>query len=154
MTITNIHQPSYTQYHEKGWAGMVAIPAIQPLLIRGFSGSNSIKPGYGLYYDPDESTNGKWKKPSSQAQSLLVHGVVGYEQSNRESATNQSGEIEFSQNDPVKIFTEGVVWVVAGGAINYGDLVRFSHATSGDTLNRWIKYEIADAATASAGCRC
>ena len=126
----------------KGHPGMIAIRSIQTQIKTGFatvpSGTRKIKPGDGVFYDTTATNNAPWRLPTTTSESLNVHGVV---------SRGESGEIEIGDSAPIKVITEGIVWVVAGGKINYGDLLRFSHATSGPTSNTWISYSIPDAAT-------
>ena len=178
MAITTVHQPSYNQYHDKGYAGQIAVRSIQPLIVRGFTAdiqddvndtssavdnewhednpraSNpKIHPGDGVWFDRSVSGNQAWKLPETSAEENDVVGVVSYEQSNRPSQTNTTtGAIEIGSNNPIKVVIEGIVWVVAGESIKFGDLLKYSNISEVTPAkqNRWVRHQVPDAATASA----
>lgn len=144
----NIFQPQYEQYHDKGYAGQgPALPGMPYKLDRGFSSSNGLKPGHGVVFDRAASDNKHWEFATASTRQDII-GIVGYEQSNRN--VNSDGEQQFDDGKAMKVWTEGPVWVMAGEAIKPFDLITFDERTTGDTPLKWIRYQIADAADASA----
>ena len=124
-------QLEYNAYLQAGYAGDIARPSEPHAFDYGpaqvpTSGRNP-RPGDMVYWD---STNNGFAFPTTAA---LVHaavGVVSFDPGTVAKAgtpgTNQnSGDfIEYEDGAPMKVCVFGTVWVIAGGALEYGDLVQ------------------------------
>ena len=82
------------------------------------SGRNP-QPGDAIYYD---RTNNRFALPIDDATNRLVCGILGYR---FDTIQEDDQTIQFDNDDFVQIFTMGTVWVRAGDAVEWGDLLRW-----------------------------
>ena len=109
--VGQIAEPNSPNRVEKG---VLHLAAADP---RGVAAQDGARPGDSVYYD---QTNDGWRVARSAATQLLVGGILGYRQDDIASA---DGIVAFQDGDEIEVITMGVVWVVAGGASERGDIM-------------------------------
>ena len=115
MTI----QSSYSINPGKGFAGLIARPNDPTSVDLGIIGTAG-QPGQPVIYD---TGTGRFNVVSSAAQSRAAIGILTYRRSElQDSATSL---VTFAAGDEVEIVTFGTVWLTAGGAVRYGQKVRY-----------------------------
>ena len=80
------------------------------------------RPGDAVYYDV---TQNALRSPQSAAESLLVCGILSYRQ---DQVANADSIVEFLDGAEVQIGDFGTFWVVAGGAVEYGQIISWDRA--------------------------
>lgn len=148
----NVIQSQYTRYQAEGWPGMNARPRVpcKTMLLKTYTANNGRKPrpGDAVMYD---STQNAVKVPTSDAEVRQVVGIVSYDVGTVQqsldstpSGANSNQYVEYASGSHALIYTFGVIYGIAAGAAEYGDLMRFNR-----TSNRWETYtETAVPATA------
>ena len=125
-------QVDYGRYPEKGYLGDVARPAEPFAFDLGLAhvptSGRKPRPGDAVYYD---TTANGFAVPTTAAQRTAVIGIVSYDpgvvSSTLASAptdANSDQFVEFYDDDPIKICVFGTVWVRAGSAMEYGQVVQ------------------------------
>lgn len=120
-------QQNFNVYPAKGFPGMVAQPAGMCMtdsaqLHVPTAATRNPRPGDALYYDRTEN---QFAIPTTAAQSLLVCGILGYRQDHVASTTHV---VEYEDNDAIQVIRVGSVWVTAGSAVEYDDLIAWDTA--------------------------
>ena len=116
-------QQSYSINPPVGFPGQIAEPNSPTRVERGTlqvpasATRANPRPGDHLYYN---NTQNAWQVPTSAATQLQVGGILGY-RADDVAASNDF--VQYSDGDEVEVITMGVVWVVAGGASERGDIV-------------------------------
>ena len=89
-----------------------------------------MKPGWGLIYDQAEE---KWKEPTTDAEELGVQGVCSYDMRAIPTTlaavptnANSPQSVQFSDDALVRVCIEGVLFLRAGAAMEFGDALKFS----------------------------
>ena len=138
-------QSSYGRHQQPGWPGSKAKPGAPMEFVTGPVGvptnGTKPKPGYGVYYN---KTNKDFRVPTTRDQALLVEGIVIYDagtvqgsKSTPSTDVNSDTLVEYEHGRVVKIGIFGTFFAVAGGALEFGDLVVFDHGVDKD----WIKLD-------------
>ena len=107
---------------DRGFAGLIAEPNSPFRMEAGTlhvpsAATRMPRPGDALYYD---TTQDEWAIPTTAAHSLIASGILSYRQ---DAVARADSFVEFADEADIEVITMGVVWVVAGSAINYGALV-------------------------------
>ena len=121
-------------YQSEGYAGTLARPVPQACYEEGklhvASGGDAVKPGWGLVYDQSEE---KFKVPTTDAEELAVQGVCSYDMRAIPSTlaatptnANSPQSVQFTDDALVRVCIEGVLFVRAGGNMEFGDALKFS----------------------------
>lgn len=129
-------------YQSEGYVGTIARPVPQACFEEGRahvpSGGTSIKPGFGLVYDQSEN---KFKEPTTTAEELAVVGVCSYDLraipttlATTPTNSNSNQSVEFADDKLLRVCIEGVMYLKAGQAIEFGDLLRFDRSA-----DDWVK---------------
>ena len=121
--MAQVVQQNFNVYPARGFPGMLAQPAAMCVTDSGQlhvptpGTSRNPRPGDALYYDRTEN---QFAIPTTAAQSLQVCGILGYRQDHVASTTHV---VEYEDNDAIQVIRVGAVWVTAGSAVEYDDLV-------------------------------
>ena len=116
-------QNSYSINPPVGFPGTIAEPnsptriEIGTLYVPSGATRANPRPGDAVYYN---TANDGWNVPSNAADQLQVGGILTYP---ADSVANSASILEFSDGDQVEVITMGVVWVIAGGACDRGDIM-------------------------------
>ncbi len=135
MTSDRTIQTQYNRYQQVGFPGQLARPNAPHDFDRG-QAEVALSPGQGVFYN---STENKWQLPTSTAERLLVTAVVGYDTGTvqntitQPAGANSDQQIVFAADSVVKLQTEGSVYIVLGGTLEYGQTVVYNQTTG-----RWI----------------
>ena len=107
-------QRSYSINPDRGFPGTIAEPnsmkRIEAGVMRVPAAGDTPRPGYAVYYD---ATNNAWALPTNAATSLRASGILSYP---ADTVANAASIVEFKDGDEIEVITNGVVWLVAGGA--------------------------------------
>ena len=114
-------QTSYAVNPDRGFAGKLARPTEPHSLDSGqvhvpAAATRKPTPGDAIVYD---ATENQFKLPTSAAESLTVCGILTYRADTVQGATG----LVFNDNDEIEVGVFGTFWVVAGSALEYGDLI-------------------------------
>ena len=117
-------QLSYAINPDAGFQGLLAEPSSphrtdSGVIQVGGSITRAPRPGDAVYYNTTENA---FEVPTSGAQSLLVNGILTYR---KDQVANADSIVEFADGDEVEIITVGVIWLTAGGAVEYGNQVEY-----------------------------
>ena len=115
-------QSSYSIYPERGFPGSLARPSEPHALDGGgayvpAAATRKPRPGDAVYYD---TTNNGFAIPTTAAQLLLVSGILSYR---ADTVQTTASIVEFSNGDEVEVAIFGTFWVVAGSAMEYGQII-------------------------------
>ena len=116
-------QNNYSINPPVGFPGQIAEPNSPKRIERGVLHIESSatrtnpRPGDALFYN--NAQNG-WQVPITAADMLAVGAILSYP---ADTVANVASIVQFSDNDEIEIITMGVVWVIAGGASERGDLL-------------------------------
>ena len=139
-------QSVYNTYPDLGYPGDIARPSEPHAFDTGLaqvpSNGRKPRPGDAVYYD--RSANG-FAVPTSDPQRAAVVGIVSFDPgvvqstaASTPSGSNTDKFIEYDDGDELKVVVFGVVWVEAGSAMEYGQLVQQDTYSSPDYL--WDPY--------------
>ena len=140
------YQSNYQRYQGRFWPGMQTRPG-EPWVVDAApchvpNGGTLIEPGMGVCYD--QSLNA-WKLPTSDVEERQVIGVVVSPRSivpTSGIAVGDSGNsdvaVRYADESIVTVCRLGTVAVIAGGAAEYGSLMRFQRDD-----RKWDAYTIA-----------
>ena len=127
-------QNQYDVNPQIGYVGAIARDkepyAIDLLPVQVPSGGRNPRPGDAVYWD---STNNGAAVPTTAALSEQVFGIVTYYEgvvagslSSTPSGANSPQFIEYADGQNMPVVVMGTVWTLAGGAIEYSNLVRWN----------------------------
>ena len=127
--MTNSIQQTYSIYPEIGYVGTLAQPtsphATASGLIHVPSSGDAPRPGDALYYNRSENQFALPLSGSSAAAVAsrnAVCGILGYRM---DTVATEDDIVEYSDNDEIQFFVMGAVWIRAGTAMEYGDLLEW-----------------------------
>ena len=125
-------QDVYALYQGRGYPGQLARPNAPYAFQQGTAGvvtGTSLRSGYGVKYD---QTNNDFRLPTSDADALEVIGIASYDMGAIQSSLtatpdgeNSDQVIEIRDNRPIRVGLEGWFWAIAGGALEFGDILRY-----------------------------
>ena len=136
-------QSFYRRHLQRQWPGTLARPnephAFDPGSLHVPANGNMPFPGEAVMYDAGEDS---FRLPGSDAEELLVVGVLGYNPGDIPTVlqappamANSDTQIQYSDNAVIKVCVFGTFNVLAGSAMEYGDSVIYDHQT-----RRFIRY--------------
>ena len=125
-------QRVFRRHQQPGWVGGLARPdapyAYDIGQIHVPTSGRKGRPGDGVIWD---ATENQYKVPTTAAEELLVIGIVAYDAGTVQSTLgtvptteNSDQFIEYEDNAIIKVGVMGTFWIIAGGACEYGDLMR------------------------------
>ena len=86
------------------------------------------RPGDGVYWN---ATANRFQVPTTDAQELLVLGIVAYDVGTVQSTLgttptteNSDQFIQYDDDDVIKVAVLGTFYLIAGGAVEYGNILR------------------------------
>ena len=142
------HQSNYDVKQARGRYGLIARsngpyavdfgPAYVP------NNGTDLQPGYGVYWN---STNNGFAHPTTDAQLKQIVGVCSYNvgtvqstlSSGIPSGSNTDKVLKYANGVPVRILVSGAIWLKAGTAAAYGDILRYNRADKD-----WDKVDVGD----------
>ena len=116
-------QRTYEINPERGFPGQIAEPnsphriEAGVLYVPGGATRANPRPGDAVYYN---TANDGWNVPSNAADQLQVGGILTYR---ADAVQSVSSILQFSDGDQIFVVTMGVVWVIAGGTCDRGDIM-------------------------------
>ena len=116
-------QQSYNINPEVGFPGEIAEPnsphriEAGRLTVPSGATRTNPRPGDAVYYSTAQDA---WQVPSNASDQLQVGGILTYRADAVASATNFT---QFDDGDQIFVVTMGVVWVIAGGSCDRGDIM-------------------------------
>jgi hypothetical protein len=116
-------QRTYDINPERGFPGQLAEPNSAHRIVEGTltvpTGATRAnpRPGDAVYYLASANA---WQVPVNAGDQLAVGGILTYR---ADAVQNVSSILQFSDGDQIFIVTMGVVWLIAGGASNNGDIM-------------------------------
>ena len=114
-------QRSYSINPPVGFPGTIAEPNSPTRVERGRinipSGAarQDPRPGDSVFYNAGDNA---WQVPDNAGNSRAVGGILTYP---ADTVANASSIVVFADGDEVEVVTMGVVWVIAGGALERDD---------------------------------
>ena len=136
MANTTAIQQQYRRHQQAGQPGWLARPNAPHAYDMGEAGE-ALNPGDGVRY---VAATNDWRKPTSTAERLEVQGIVSYDIAapsgaiTQATGQNASAQVEIADGSPIKVGVIGSFWAIAGGAIEYGDIVLFDQSNS-----NWVR---------------
>ncbi len=130
--MTNIQQ-RYRAHQQEGWPGALARPNEPHIYHTGTlhvpSAGRKPRPGDAIVYDAAEDA---FKLPTTDAEDAKVCGILSYDQGVVQksldavpSGVNSEAYVEYADEDIVKVGVMGTFFVIAGVALEYGQLVEW-----------------------------
>ena len=127
-------QQAYNTYPQRGYPGDLARPhepnAIDLLPVQVPSSGRNPRPGDPVYWD---ATNDGAAVPTDANLNETVMGIVAMysdQVASRLSAVpagaNSDAYIEYEDGDVMPVIVMGTVWLLAGAALEYGNLIRWN----------------------------
>jgi hypothetical protein len=116
-------QRSYSINPPVGFPGTIAEPnsptrvEVGTLTVPTGATRANPRPGDALYYLQSADA---WQVPVNAADQLMISGILTYP---ADTVANAASIVQFSDGDPIEVITMGVVWVIAGGASERGDIL-------------------------------
>ena len=116
-------QDSYSINPDRGFPGTIAEPNSPTRVERGVlhvdtgAARANPRPGDSLFYNNGQDA---WQVPITGADQLSVTGILTYP---ADTVANAASFVQFSQGDEIEVITMGVVWVIAGGGSERGDIL-------------------------------
>lgn len=128
-------QRTYDINPDLGFPGALARPS-EPhstgsgIIAVGGTGHSSVtpRPGDAIYYD---RASGAFRLPNTDANFQDTCAILGYR---ADQVADADSRVSFVDGDEIQFFTLGTVWVLAGQAMQYGDLL---HWDGSGTLSTW-----------------
>lgn len=130
--MTNPIQSQYNIYQQEGWPGLLSRPN-EPhafhhgvLRVPSTGSPRKPRPGDPLFWD---ATNNRFALPTTAAEVEQVVGILSYDlgtvQQSQTLPSNANSDmfIEFENNSRIKVLVMGTIYVVAGSALEYDDLL-------------------------------
>lgn len=118
-------QQTYNVNPGRGFPGLLAEPSAPHRTDSGVlhvpTNGTVPKPGMALYYDAAQNA---FRLPTDAATTRAVVGILSYR---KDDVANASQQVVFKDKDEIELITVGVVWVTAGGAVEYGQQVVWQH---------------------------
>ena len=91
----------------------------------------SPRPGDSVFYNSGDNA---WQVADNSTNQLVVSGILSYRQ---DDVANDASEIVIADGAEIEVITMGVVWVVAGAALERGDQLVMA-VGSGNDANQYI----------------
>ena len=116
-------QRSYSINPDRGFPGQIAEPnspmRIEAGVMHIESGAvrTNPRPGDSVFYNNGQDG---WQVPITAGDQLAVTGIIGYP---ADTVANSDSIVQFSDGDEIEVITMGVVWVIAGGGSERGDIL-------------------------------
>ena len=128
MTIQRV----FRRHQQPGWVGGLARPnephAYDTGRLNVPASGRKARPGDGVYWN---ATANRFQVPTTDAQELLVLGIVAYDPGTVQSTLgtaptteNSDQFIEYVDDDVIKVAVLGTFYLIAGGAVEYGNILR------------------------------
>lgn len=153
-TNTNFIQRTYRYDQQEGWPGMLARPyapyAYDTGQIQVAMGAINIRPGEPVVYD---ATANRYRLPTSTEGTEMV-GIVSYDSGTVATTgtfpatANSNALVEYTNDSRVKVGIMGTFYVIAGEALEYGQLVQWDASSTNTTYRQWIGRNGPDLVTA------
>ena len=132
-------QAGYRTHQQPGWVGDLAKPTAPWEFIMGeihATGTDTVAAGTAVAYDDTE--NAFVAVADSDAGGLTTIGIVSFDSGSVAStksapgtAENSDAFVAYGDGDYAKIGIMGTFWAVAGGALEFGDAVRYDSSEVG-----------------------
>lgn len=131
--MTNVVQQRFRAHQQEGWPGQLARPNEPHFYHTGTlhvpANGRNPRPGDALVYDASEDS---FKLPSSAAEDAQVCGILAYDQgtvqkslASAPAGVNSEAYVEYADEAVVKVGVMGTFFVMAGAAMEYGQLVEW-----------------------------
>ena len=125
-------QSQFDRYYQQGYPGDLARPSEPHAFDLGVAhvpaNGRKPRPGDAVYYNAAENA---FAVPVDAATQRQAVGVVSYDPGLIQGTlaappadSNSDRFVEFEDGDPLKILVLGTAWVIAGSAMEYGQLVQ------------------------------
>ena len=125
-------QRVFRRHQQPGWVGGLARPdapyAYDTGQLHVPTSGRKARPGDGVIWD---TTQNQYKVPTTDAEEFLVVGIVAYDAGTVQSTLttaptteNSDQYIEYDDDAIIKVAVLGTFYVIAGGAVEYGDILR------------------------------
>ena len=127
-------QTQYSINPEVGFVGDIARPnepfALDSgILSHGTTAALSV-PGAGVFWDTSTNT---FQVPETAANRLIICGILHYRKDDVQDADD---EVVFADGDFVQVCIMGTIWVTAGAAVEYSQILEFQADGRWDGLSR------------------
>ena len=116
-------QRTYQINPEVGFPGQIAEPNSPHRIEVGYlhvdtgAARANPRPGDSVFYNDGQDA---WQVPITGPDQLAVGGILTYR---ADAVQNVNSVLEFSDNDQIFVVTMGVVWVIAGGGSERGNIL-------------------------------
>ena len=127
-------QITYQINPEVGFPGMLAEPNSPHRVERGVlnivasQARLTPRPGDAVFYNTGDNA---WQVPDNAANRLAAEGILSYRQ---DDVGDADSEIILTDGAEIEVITMGVVWVVAGAALERGNQVSMQVGTGNDAF--------------------
>lgn len=133
--MTNIQQ-RFRAHQQEGWPGQLARPNEPHFFHTGTlyvpANGRNPRPGDAVLYDASQDS---FKLPTTAAESAQICGIISYDQgtvqkslASAPTGVNSEGYVEYKDDDIIKVGVMGTFYVIAGSAMEYGQLVQWDRA--------------------------
>ena len=134
MTTGTPIQTQYNVYQQAGWPGALSRPNEPHAFHHGVlrvpsAATRTPRPGDPVYWD---STNNRFALPTTEALRRQAVGILSFDSGTVQAAqtlptdANSDAFVEFKDGSRVKVCVMGTLYVVAGSALEYDDLVEWN----------------------------
>ena len=135
-------QNNYTIYPTRGYPGDRARPYEPVSMDAGVlyvpTSGRKPRPGDALYYD---TARDAFALPTTAAQTADCIGILSYR---KDTVASENADVEFDDGDEIQVGVFGSFWVVAGGTVKYGQVIRQDR-----TDWQWDSYDVQPAVAGS-----